>query len=101
MEKVKKSGFGLFKEAVLFLLTVVYVTVPTDLMPDFLPAGWVDDGAVALIEAGRLAHLFLGKKGKGFFSVLTRTVAVIAILAAIGVVALLVGVVALIVYLCR
>jgi hypothetical protein len=75
--------------------------LPTDFWPDFLPTGWVDDGAVAVAEAVRLIRLQRGGKTAGFFSVLSRTIIVIAILAAVGVVALLVGVVALIVYLCQ
>ncbi len=101
MESEKKNGFGLFREVLLLLLTVAYVALPTDLWPDFLPTGWVDDGAVAVAEAVRLIRLQRGGKTAGFFSVLSRTIIVIAILAAIGVVALLVGVVALIVYLCQ
>lgn len=101
MSATKSKGFGLFKEVVLFLLTIVYVAGPVDLVPDFLPAGWLDDGLVALIEGARLVQLYCGKKGGGFFSALSRTVMVIAILAAIGVVALIVGIVALIVHLCQ
>lgn len=101
MENDKKNGFDLFKEVLLLLLTVAYVVMPADLWPDFLPTGWVDDGVVAVAEAVRLIRLQRGGRTTDFFSALSRTIILIAILAAIGVVALLIGVVALIVYLCQ
>jgi uncharacterized membrane protein YkvA (DUF1232 family) len=54
LRKRRRSGFTLPK-IVVILISVIYVILPTDAIPDFIPfVGWVDDlvvGAIGILTA--------------------------------------------------
>lgn len=54
---------ALWQHWLVLIASLIYILSPIDALPDFVPiAGWLDDGAAALLMATEIAQMLRGRR---------------------------------------